>query len=620
MVAYGAMVAAPNLGSNENVVAALEIVSQLHITINHGTGTNDSVRPDARRAGLGMVLQAQDDTGFHMRVLSNFKKRQGCIIVVYDDLWYVSQNRRARQNPVMKQKWVRCVPKGSRDFVFAFLRPGVNLPKAMIQAAAETFSINVKKGSQGRTLLQLTAAEVFSPLKSSIILLQEGEMLIAILTSHFLTHYYRPSNIIRRRVAMVLDLPVEQVVCFSSHNHCVVKLNHNQYSLGQPEPDLVLPESELTWEGTELLNGYVEAAKRLVTRMVDVTIRYGAGTERRITHNRKGRRADGSTYLMREEDRLLLGEDFSGDIDDDAFVVGFYDQSSKPVAFLTHFTGHPVTAFHCDSPIVHGEFPQVACDDLSAAHGDVPVGFLQGCAGDTNSKGLLSKLTSEENVRRAETYGHQLGDTFQKIANNMETSERNDLFLQWIEVALPFRGVPAQSDLEKTLTEAEGFLARCAKGNDLETRECDSLNFPSNMSIPYRQRLIGLLREWLKWALSFHYENRLHEAPISTALRVLILRVGDVGIAGMPCEPLMGIGRQIKRGATTRLTLPCGYMHDTSIGYVPDSSNCNDRDFVSAFYRYTQTLLPYQHPAGDLLASAIVQKLNQSLEASGTVS
>src|SRR5690606_25803504 len=115
--------------------------------------------------------------------------------------------------------------------------------------------------------------------------------------------------------------------------------------------------------------------------------------------------------------------------------------------------------------------------DLSKAFGGVPVGFLQGCAGDTNSKGLLSDLSTEENIRRAEAYGHQLGETFRKIAENLQTSERNDLFLRWIEVQLPFREVPPREELEAKLADVEVFLKHCAQGNDLETREYDCLNF-----------------------------------------------------------------------------------------------------------------------------------------------
>lgn len=77
----------------------------------------------------------------------------------------------------------------------------------------------------------------------------------------------------------------------------------------------------------------------------------------------------------------------------------------------------------------------------------------------------------------------------------------------------------------------------------------------------------------------------------------------------MPCEPLLGIGRQIKQQSPMPMTMPCDYLNDTGIGYVPDSPNCRDLDYVSASYRYTKTLLPYKEPAGDRLAEAAVQML-----------
>lgn len=483
----------------------------------------------------------------------------------------------------------------------------------MLKVAAGTFEILPQPGSEGRTLLGNRASQIFSPLKSSVVLLEADGKRVVLLTSHFLTHYYRVSNILRNAVGKALSIPRESVLCFSSHNHCVVKLIKTQYAMGCDDADLLLPESELTWEGEQLLKGYVDLAVKLKGELTEVTIRHGRGHERRITHNRKGRRADGTAFLMREEDRLQYGGDFNGDIDDDAFVVGFFDRQERPVAMLTQFTGHPVTAFHCDFPVVHGEFPQVACDELSAAFGGIPVAFLQGCAGDTNSKGLLAATPAQVNVKNAEKYGRQLGETFLAIAGKLQPSRRHDLSLLWRTVELPFRGVPARDDLEKRLRLAEGFLERCAAGDDAGTRFCDGLNTPSNMSIPYRAALIKPVRDWLQWALSFHLENRLHEAPTRVAFRVAALRIGDVGVIGMPCEPLLGIGRQIKAASPLPMTIPCGYMNDTNYAYVPDSPNCDDLDYVSAFYRYTKTMLPYQKPAGDLLASAAVKMLEQTL-------
>jgi hypothetical protein len=72
----------------------------------------------------------------------------------------------------------------------------------------------------------------------------------------------------------------------------------------------------------------------------------------------------------------------------------------------------------------------------------------------------------------------------------------------------------------------------------------------------------------------------------------------------MPCEPLLGIGRQIKRDSPLPLAVPCGYMEDQSVCYIPDKANNGDKDYPSSYYRYTTELLPYRDPAGDLLAQA----------------
>lgn len=312
---------------------------------------------------------------------------------------------------------------------------------------------------------------------------------------------------------------------------------------------------------------------------------------------------------MREEDRLLLCHDFNGDIDDDAFVVGFFNSENEPVCFLTQFTAHPVTAFHCDHPVVHGEYPQVACDDLSKAYGGVPVAFLQGCAGDVNSKGLLSSKSVEESARDADRFGHCLGETFIATCRSLTDSRRKDLGLAWAWAELPFKEVPPLVELQERLEAANAFLARCEAGESETTRGCDGLNFPSNLTIPYRKALVDPVKRWLEWAIRFHTENRLHDAPRSVKLRMAAIRLGDIGIVGMPCEPFLGIGRQIKHASSLPVTIPCGYMNDTSVAYVPDGPNCDDREFMSQFCRYTTSMLPYRRPAGDRLAEVGVEML-----------
>ena len=352
------------------------------------------------------------------------------------------------------------------------------------------------------------------------------------------------------------------------------------------------------------------AARQIRKQCVPVHVAWSVRHERRITYNRKGHRADGSTYLMREEDRVLLGKDFTGDIDDDAPVIAFVGADDKPVCFLVQFSGHPVTDYHPEQPIVHGDYPQVACDDLSCAFGGVPVGFLQGCAGDLNSKGLLTSKPAEEKLADVVRSGHWLGGTYIRAAKHLRCAAADDVAFSWRRIRMPFRKVPSVRTLQRQITEMDDFLRRCAAGDETALN-CEGLNVARTMTPRYRAALIEPCKRWAQWALDFHVKRRLASAPTHVDVDIAAIRIGDVGIIGMPCEPLLGIGRQIKRDATLPLVVPCGYMNDQSVAYIPDKANNGDMDYQSSFYRYTTSMLPYRNPAGDLLAQAATRMLHK---------
>jgi hypothetical protein len=91
---------------------------------------------------------------------------------------------------------------------------------------------------------------------------------------------------------------------------------------------------------------------------------------------------------------------------------------------------------------------------------------------------------------------------------------------------------------------------------------------------------------------------------------VVVLRLGDVGIVGMPGEPFMEIGQQMKQNSPLPLLIPCGYTN-FSFGYITDSSNTGEQEYMSSFYRYTKYRPRYRKPAGDVLASQAVKTLKQ---------
>lgn len=148
----------------------------------------------------------------------------------------------------------------------------------MLRIAAKTFKTVPRPGSEGRNLLGNRAETTFGPIQSTFLLIDDGQERVALLTSHFMSHYYRVSNIYRRRVAEELGIDRSRVLVFSSHNHCAVKLSRTQYSFGCDDHDLELPESELTSEGLDLLQGYLRLARELPEKLQPVKLRYGSVT------------------------------------------------------------------------------------------------------------------------------------------------------------------------------------------------------------------------------------------------------------------------------------------------------------------------------------------------------
>ena len=57
----------------------------------------------------------------------------------------------------------------------------------------------------------------------------------------------------------------------------------------------------------------------------------------------------------------------------------------------------------------------------------------------------------------------------------------------------------------------------------------------------------------------------------------------------------------------------CGYVN-YSHGYITDGPNTGDREYVSAFYRYTRFRPPLAKPAGDVLAEKACQVLESFCE------
>lgn len=479
-----------------------------------------------------------------------------------------------------------------------------------LRVAALDFEVVPGVGGVTASKLGALVREVAGPLKTTVTLLEDTGERVCLITPHM--NSPKGANIsplIRRTAAEALGMPMEKVLLMVSHNHTDFNLvsNHIEASVTYRLAPDEMPEPQLVPAGEDFLRKLTATAQQLPALLQPVSVWWAVGSEGRISYNRKGRRADGSTYLMREEDRDLLGVDFKGDVDEQAPVVVLKNERGEVVTALTHFTAHPCTCYHPERPVVFGDWPQVACDHLAqhlSPGKPIRVSFLQGCAGDVNSKGMF-----RGDVALSRQYGRMLADSYIAALKDLKPSLRDGLDFAVEKVRIPLAPLPSEAVLRAEIAEMEDFIQRATAGDE-NTRVCVGQNFPSELSPAYRGKLVEMILPWSQWALELRQQGKAETVAKFLEVEIQVLRLGDVGIVGMPFEPFQGIGRQIREGSPLPLALPCGYTN-VSHGYLTDGPNTGDREYMSANYRYSKFRPPYAKPGGDVIAVQALETLRR---------
>ncbi|GAA5219997.1 hypothetical protein [Membranihabitans marinus] len=493
-----------------------------------------------------------------------------------------------------------------------------------LEVSAVSFSISPKVGTpSGHSRTGHKIEEVHGDLINTLVLFKQGDEKYCIISSPLGIEKGTLNDVAVAELSKILNIPATNITANSSHNHTIPYLEVR---------DVERPEEGtpylLSWElGREFLTEFKKAAHELEKNLQPVSVEWGVAEEKRITYNRKGVHLDGTTYFMREQDRLTLkGEGYTGVIDSDAGVVVFRNAAGKPVAALSFFTGHPVGAYSPEKLISYGQFPQVGSQILSKYLGDIPVAFLQGCGGNINSKHMLIGT-----FEQAEELGEQLGESFIIAAKSLQPSKRVDIEWSREKVKIPLDELPSLESLEQDLATIDDFIKRGNEGDE-NTLYCVGLNFPKALTPAYRAKLIDLIRPWYVWAINQHKTYNWRNIPTHLPFDILVARFGDVGFVGMPYETFVETGLKIKKHSALPFVLTCGYT-DGIYGYIPDASGVKDMEYMSSNYRYRgkygvfpewknkkdsvpeaiysayEFTPPYKAPAGDACADVAIKKL-----------
>jgi hypothetical protein len=428
--------------------------------------------------------------------------------------------------------------------------------------------------------------KIDGPIDTRIFALRQGDLCIGWGNSD-----YNVFEETRERLAKTLGTPVSRTIFSCTHNHSTIDLKG-------------LGEKDKTGFTQRFYGDLDKAVASLKDHFVPVSVSWGTGLETEITYNRKGRRPDGTTYFMREEDRVKLPASYVGQIDPTATVVRFDRGNGLPMLLVTHFTGHPVIAYNLEQPVVDPDFSGWALIDLLEAYAPAhPVGvFLQGCAGDINAKGMFS------GPALARESGDKLGKVFIQASKHTHKIANPRLGFVSGVAHVPYAPLPPIPQLAKEKTELLAFQKRVDAG-DRDTLHVLGYNFSETMTMGYRRSLADPFLKWTEWAIQMQKEGRPRPYD-SLAVTVDVVSIGDLAIVAMPHELFSGIGLSIRAQSPFACTVPAAYSNGIFPNYIGTSKDVGDREYVSAFYRYAMRP-PYAKPAGDAIADKAVELLNK---------
>lgn len=220
---------------------------------------------------------------------------------------------------------------------------------------------------------------VADPLELNALLLRTSQDTIAILTADLLFVTADMKQRIAERLRPELELADASFLFAASHTHFAPSVDASKPRLGPTDPayvDLVIAR------GAELLSRLAGTRSDQAGRL-----EYRSGlAAHAINRRRMGwRLSPRAPHLPRRA--ALRAPNAKGPGDETVHVVTLVSSNGRPAAVLWSYACHPVS--FAEPRQVSADFPGVVRRALRTAFGnDLPVLFLQGCAGDVRPREL----------------------------------------------------------------------------------------------------------------------------------------------------------------------------------------------------------------------------------------
>jgi len=386
------------------------------------------------------------------------------------------------------------------------------------------------------------AGGVHDDLAAQAIVLADGANKVAIAGVDVLAIGQRIADNVRERVAAKSDIDANAIMVCATHTHSGPAFN----IFATPRADAKSADGRsLEWERMlpdKIASAIIRANESLEPAALRAaSARFTLGTNRR---------------LLRPSGQIQLAANYTGVADDKAEVLGVFDRSSNPIAFVLNYPCHGVVL--CEDNLLYSrDWPSFAMDEIERASsttgGKSAISiFLQGATGNIDPR-------SRGNFAVAEESGRAMGRaTFDAIRSaepvtNVRISSRRlalKLKLKSLDVAL--------ANARDCVAQTEASLSNHRGGDGYQLKRLRDHHAQSLSALAALESIEDQNRR----------DRRVDMTRRELSTSLTIVTIGNLAMVGIPGEPFVELGLALKRSPHFAHTFVVGYCNDL-IGYIP---------------------------------------------------
>jgi hypothetical protein len=268
-------------------------------------------------------------------------------------------------------------------------------------------------------------------------------------------------------------------------------------------------------------------------------------------------------------------------MDPQLVVEYFTDSRGAPLAALLNYACHP-TVMGPDNLLISADFPGYACLAVERGLGPgVVVLYTNGALGDVGTRLVRRSRSFAEAERLGTIVGSEALKTIQRIE---ETSQEVELAGARRRFLAPPRQFPSLSEAQQTLDEARRLYEAAVRrgGPPGPIRAAQAW-------VEGAGELVRTIREW---------------TPRAMPAEVQVLGLGPHLLVGLPGEPFVEIGLQIKERLGPARTLVLGCVNDY-LGYILTRQDCEKKVYEAGCNLFAPAFETMVESAAEELAAEL---------------